>query len=160
MDNTCGEPNAEGEPCGRQAGWGTPSDIGPCKDHAQEYRVPRKLTEEARSKILGAAQRGAFKQTCAAIAGVTPQTLRNWLNQGEQHVQDGLDTPLSEFYLAFQRAHAQGEVSTLQDCSSEFLAERAYGYTKTQELQHTGSGGGPLEIAINEEIVETPYSEE
>lgn len=137
----CGYVKDNDVPCQRPAGWGTPSELGHCKDHAEEYRVPRKLTEETKNQIIGAAQRGAFKKHCAMVAGITPQTLRNWLNQGEDHIQNDLETPLSEFYLRFQRARGAGAAERLSEVSPEFVLERSYGYTKTEtrkvEAEHT-----------------------
>lgn len=159
-ENTCGYEKDDGEPCKRPAGWGTDASIGHCRDHAEEFRTPRKLDEETKQSLIGAAQTGAFKRHCAEVAGITPQTLRNWLRQGEEHANNGLETPLAEFYFRFQRARGAGAVSKLREVNPEFVLERSYGYTKSHEVELTGEGGGPIEISINETIVETGYSQE
>lgn len=159
-ENSCGYEKEDGEPCKRPAGWGTDASIGHCRDHAAEYRSPRKLDEETRQSLIGAAQTGAFKRHCAEVAGITPQTLRNWLSQGEEHTSKGVETPLAEFYLRFQRARSAGAVSKLRDVDPEFILERSYGYTKSQEVELSGEGGSPIVIPINETVVETSYSEQ
>jgi hypothetical protein len=65
---------------------------------------------------------------------------------GKADEQNGLNTELAGFYCNWQRARGSGAVSTLQECSDEFVAERAYGYTKTETHEHTGEGDDPLMI--------------
>jgi len=136
QDNTCGEPCEDGTKCQRDAGWGTDSGIGPCRDHATEWAVPEKLDEETKHSLIGAAQAGAFKKHCALVAGITPQTLHNWLTDGEGHLENDIDSPLADLYLRFQRARAAGAVSKLRDADDEFVLERSYGYTKTERKEH------------------------
>lgn len=164
-DAVCGYvKESDDEPCQRPAGWGTPSDIGHCKDHAEEYTVPRKMDEQTKQSLVGAARRGAFKKHCARVAGITPQTLRNWLNQGEEHIANCMETPLSEFYLRFERARAAGAVERLEDVDPEFVLERSYGYTKTETHELTGEDGGPIqtEDVTDEELalLEEAFDEE
>lgn len=129
----CGEPTAKDEPCQRPEGFGRDADHGPCYDHVEERPVLRKFTEGRRETILGAAESGAFKKHVAQLAGIKPDTLNRWLEMGETDAENSLDTDLSEFYRAWQRARGRGAVDTLRECSEEFLAERAYGYTKTEQ---------------------------
>lgn len=159
-ENICGYEKDDGEPCQRPGGWGTDASIGHCRDHAEEYTTPRKLDEETRQALIGAAQTGAFKRHCADVAGIARSTLWEWLNQGEEHAANGMNTPLADFYRTFQRARGAGAVSRLREVDPEFILERSYGYTKSQEVELTGEGGGPIEISLNETIVETSYSEE
>lgn len=154
LDNKCGEPKDDGSPCERPAGWGTPSDMGPCRDHSEEWQKPRKLNPQTRENILGATQRGTTKKHAAAVGGITEQTLRNWLNWGEEHVQRGWDTPLSDFYLDFQRARGQGAARTLEECSPEFRASASFGYHKTEGRNIGGPDGEPFEVEIHRELRE------
>lgn len=139
-DDICGEPRADGEPCQRPAGWGRDADSGPCVDHATEKRVLRQFDDATREQLLGAAETGAFKQHCAQYAGITEQTLRNWLNWGRDDLDNDEDTELAEFYLDWQRARGRGAVERLGDVDDEFALERGYGYTKTQKVEHSGEG--------------------
>lgn len=133
----CGEPTAEGEPCKRPEGFGRgPDATGPCMDHVQDRPVLRKFTPERRERILGAAPTGAFKKHIAQMVDIKPDTLTRWIEMGEEDDINNLDTELAEFYRAWQRARGQGAINTLNECSDEFLAERAYGYTKKERHEH------------------------
>ena len=161
MTDRCGEPTAgDGTPCERPAGFGTDRDDGPCMDHVQERPVLRKFTPKRRERILGAAPSGAFKKHIAQMAEIDPDTLDRWIQMGEKDDKNGLDTELAEFYSEWQRARGLGAIQTLNDCSDEFVAERAYGYTKSQDVNLGGQEDNPITINFNEEIVETPWSDE
>ena len=149
VEETCGSTDTtDGTPCKRTAGWGTDRDHGPCKEHVDDRPVLRKFTATRRERIIGAAMSGAFKKHIAQAAEIDRDTLDRWLDMGKEDDANDLDTELAEFYTAWQRARGAGAVQTLQSCSAEFIAERTYGYTKTEkrELEHTGEGGGPLMI--------------
>lgn len=110
------------------------------------------LLEEYRDEILEGARKGMTLQGCARVAGVGESTLYDWLNE------------YPGFSESLKRARAKGEAKRLEnadDPGSRFVLERSFGYTKTEERkhEHTGEGGGPIEIQFNEEVVETPYSE-
>lgn len=135
-DEICGEPTKEGEPCQRPSGFGRDADGGPCSDHVAEHPILRKFTAEKRETILGAAESGAFKTHTAQLAGISFNTLESWLEMGEADEANDLDTDLAEFYCNWQRARGRGAVDTLRECSEEFLAERAYGYTKKERHEH------------------------
>lgn len=158
-EDICGEPTAAGEPCQREAGWGTQRDSGPCIDHEQERPVLRKFTPKRRERIIGAAPSGAFKKHIAQMAEIDPDTLNRWIEMGEKDDRNGLDTELATFYSDWQRARGMGAIRTLNNCSDEFIAERAHGYTKSQEVEHTGEGGGAIELILNEQVVETDWEE-
>lgn len=134
-DNVCGEPTANGGECQRPAGFGIPdTNIGPCKDHSSEFRVPDKLNAETKSTLTGAASAGAKLEHCANLAGIARSTLWDWLSRGEDHADRGLDTELAELYRTFNRARAAGAVRRLENASDEFVLQASYGYTKQEEL--------------------------
>lgn len=147
-DDTCGEPTADGTPCQRTAGFGRDVDEGPCYDHVENRPVLRKFTPKRRERIIGAASSGAFKKHIAQMAEIKPETLTRWLNMGEADETNGLDTDLAAFYREWQRARGAGVLRTLQNVSEEFLAERAYGYTKTETRKHDVAEGGELNVTI------------
>lgn len=149
-DEICGETRKDGNECQRDAGWGVDGkNTGPCMDHRADHTHAKKLTEERINQICGAAQEGAFKRHCAQISGITPQTLRNWLNEGEDDVEHDRDTPFADLYFRFHRARGAGAVKNLDNARSEFVLERSYGYTKTEkrEVEHSGEVDG-FEVII------------
>jgi len=131
-DDICGSTDtATGEPCQRPAGWGTDSEIGPCKDHATaKAGRPSKFSEERKERILSAARQGTTKKGCARAGGIDESTLYDWFKK------------YPEFSKSFKEARAKGEQRLLQDedVSPEFLLERSYGYTQSQEIEHSGDG--------------------
>ena len=141
----CGEENKDGSRCQRESGWGTDRNHGPCIDHKQDRPVLRKFTAERREQIIGAAQTGAFKKHCAQLAEIDQDTLQRWLKMGEKDEQNGLDTELADFYTDWQRARGMGAIKTLQNVNDEFLAERAYGYTKKERHEHLVDGEADLQ---------------
>ena len=140
----CGEPtgpNGNGPPCQRDAGWGTEREIGPCKDHENDYRALRKLTPDVKSSIMGGKQAGLTDEHAAELAGITPNTLYNWKTWAQEDLEAGIESDLTDFYLDYRRARAAGAAETLRNCSPEFRAQASFGYTKKQEIEHSGEGG-------------------
>jgi len=156
-DDNCGYELDDGTPCQRDAGWGTDSTIGHCKDHAQEWTIPQKLDEETINTLVGAAQSGAFKKHCAQVAGITPQTLRSWLAEGEDHAERDLDTALADLHLRFTRARAASAVQKLQNADDEFVLERSYGYIRQERKEHLVDEDADLDrdVVVDFEDVDT-----
>lgn len=71
-------------------------------------RAPNKLTPELRERILQAVRMGCYLETSAAFAGISKQTLFNWLRLGAQDVE-----PFAEFHRDFAEALAKSEVRAL-----------------------------------------------
>ena len=131
-NDICGSTDtSSGEPCKRPAGWGTESEIGPCKDHeVAKGGRPSKFNEDRKERILQAARNGTTKAGCARAGGINESTLYDWLNK------------YPDFSKSFKRARAEGEQQLIQDedVDPEFVLERSYGYTKSQEIEHSGDG--------------------
>jgi hypothetical protein len=62
-----------------------------------------------------------------------------------------------DFSKTFKRARAEGEQRLIQDenVDPEFVLERSYGYTKSQEIEHSGDG-----LTIKSAFVSDESSEE
>ena len=150
-EDICGSTDTNsGEPCQNAAGHGTDSDIGPCHLHPARGR-PSKFNEERREAILEAARRGTTVEGCARAAGIHHSTLYDWL--------DSFD----DFSEAFNRARAEGEQRLVEEVAVEdpkFILERSFDWVKTQEVQHTGDGGGPLQIQFDEQVVTTEWGDD
>ena len=144
----CGSTNTStGEPCQRPAGWGTDRDYGPCKQHPRDGR-PSKFTPERRDQVIQRAKKGASKEGCARAAGISYRTLHRWLERGEESGEDG--DPYWQFCQAFNRARATGEdelLDRVKESKPEFLLERSYDYTKTEE--HDVNLDGDLEHSFD-----------
>lgn len=150
MTDTCGYVKDDGTPCERVAGWGTDETVGYCRDHREEYRVPRKLTPEVKNTIMGAVRRGAWDWMAAELAEIDPQTLSNWKKWAKEALDEGIENELTEFYLEYRRAHAAGGVERLNEVDAEWLLERKYDYVKTEKRELTGEGGSPIEFNFTE----------
>jgi hypothetical protein len=70
--------------------------------------APNKFTPEVRNSILQAVRMGCYLETAAAFAGISKQTLFNWLRLGAQDVE-----PFVEFHRDFAEALAKSEMRGL-----------------------------------------------
>lgn len=150
-DDICGHPTADGSPCQNPATDGDSCYLNEHGGDADPSGRPTKL-DEYRDKIMEAACEGMSLQGCARVAGIAEKTLHTWINEYD------------EFASELRQARAEGElqhIRNVDDKGSQFLLERSFGYTKTEkkELEHTGEGGGPIEITFQEEVVETDWEE-
>lgn len=162
----CGADTRAGDPCQNPAGdngrcW-VPSHNPDADAEENPGGRPPALDEENREAVYGAARLGMKIKHQAAAAGVSPKTLRRHACCLETLREPELTTDdPCEFCRGYARAHAEGAQTVLEECRPEFVASATFGYTETaeKEVQHTGEGGGPIEIEFSEEVVETPYSE-
>jgi hypothetical protein len=90
----------------------------------------------------------------AALAGVSPDTLRRALCCIESPREPTLDADPCEFCANYAQAHANGAREVLNDCRPEFIASASYGYVKKEERELTGDDGGPLELNITRTVVD------
>lgn len=139
-EDICGVETATGDPCQRPAGWGTDSDIGPCKTHdpslTTETGRPSKF-DDVVENLLDAADSPKNMRQVANAAGIHEDTLYRWLNERE------------EFSESFKRARARAADRLIQralDPSDEidrgfarFLLERSFQFIKTERHEHAVS---------------------
>lgn len=71
---------------------------------------PTKLTPEVQAAIVAALEKGNYRATAAAAAGVHRNTLINWEKWGEEGRE-----PYAAFLTAMQRAEAKSEMDLLED---------------------------------------------
>lgn len=116
----CGEETSKGTPCQNYAD-SCPWD----HDNGNETGRPSKL-DETWDDIMDAAERGLTFEGIARSAGIGVSTLTDW--------RDSHD----EFSAVLNRARARAEQELIQEADAEFVLERSYDYTKTQEIEHSG----------------------
>lgn len=132
MTEQCGAETTSGEPC--------KNDAESCPWHGVDDPPDNgrpSLLDEYRDDIIVGARQGMTLAGCARLAGIDESTLHRWINKYE------------DFRKSLRRARAQGELEHLQsanDSGSRFILERSFGYTKSQEIEHSGESAG---IVIN-----------
>lgn len=111
-DDICGYVKNDGEECGfspkypdGRCGHHTEHDTGAENDEGR----PSKLSYERQEKIAQALEQGKSLNSAARMAGVTPNTVYNWLDRGESQKQNGKDNEYTEFFNRITRAKGQGE---------------------------------------------------
>jgi len=162
-NSICGAECVNGSECQRPAGWGTESDIGPCKTHDgtvndnNPAHRERQLDAELTDAIYAAVGSGLKVGHVAAAAGVSADTLRRWTCCIDNLANPVPTESACDFCEGYAHAHAEGAREVLDDCRPEFRASASFGYNETQEV--SGEGGGPVEINLSETVVETGYNE-
>ena len=76
------------------------------------------------------------------MAGVSADTLRRALCCVETPRNPVLDSDACDFCVNYAQAHANGAREVLNDCRPEFIASASYGYSKKDEVEVSGEGGG------------------
>ena len=105
-DDTCGHETADGTPCQNSAC----REDGRCWMHTDaEEPTPggreTKLSKEREEQIAQAIEQGKSIASSARMAGVTPQTVHNWLERGEAE-EEGV---FAQFFDRIARAKGHGE---------------------------------------------------
>jgi hypothetical protein len=165
-DDICGHPTTDGGRCQNPVTEGDSCWIDSHGGDVDGHGRPSKFTEQRAERAIDAAREGKSKRGCARAAGVSKSTFDDWLDE---------NPPLEggDFRPAFRRARAEGE-STLIDgglrdddvntSMAKFLLASSFDYQKSEKREvdasheHTGEGGGPIQIEFQEEVVETPWS--
>lgn len=70
-----------------------------------------KLTPAVQKIMTDAIEVGAYKETACTLAGITFQTVQNWLERGRKEKSG----PYFEFFEALTRAEAKNELDRLQE---------------------------------------------
>jgi len=123
-DTRCGAECTDGTPC--------ENDADSCPWHGTDDPPDTgrpSLLDDYRDDIIEGAEMGMTLQGCARLAGVDESTLHRWINRYD------------EFRKSLRRARANGEqrhLQTVDDRGSQFILERSFGYTKSQEIEHSG----------------------
>lgn len=120
---------------------------------------PTKFTPETVKKLLEAVRLGNYRETACKYAGISHQTLRNWI-----HLAQRPDAPPEyvEFLEALERAEAEAEVEDLglilraaREGTWQAAAWRRerknperWGRRDATRMELTGADGGPLDVRV------------
>lgn len=150
-DEQCGEIKNDGEPCDYPA----KHEDGKCGIHTKENKQGRPSKfEDVKDDLLDAADSYLNHEQIANAGGVTKKTLYNYFDAHEG------------FLHSFKRVRAESANALIQrglDPTDEvdmkfvqFLLERSFKFIKTErkEHEHSGPGGGPIEISIGGDDVD------
>ena len=114
-DEICGEEKGDGEQCtytpkypDGKCGFHTEEDE-PVEEESNPVGRPTKLSYERQEQIASDIEQGKSINSAARKAGVTPNTVFNWLDRGESEKEAGNENEYVEFFNRITRAKGQGE---------------------------------------------------
>ena len=154
-EDICGSTNTtSGEPCKF-----SPGDSCPWHntDDPPENGRDSKLTKEREEQIAQAIERGKSINSAARMAGITPQTVYNWLDRGE----DEQNTVYADFFERITRAKGYGEdkyFNVIWEMAKEEGDHRFLASLMKQRYpdswEDTDTGVEASEIKVESEVVE------
>lgn len=127
---------------------------------------PTKLTSEIQNKIVTAIRAGNYIETAAAYAGISKNTLYDWLKRGAREKErlernprariKKSEAPYVEFSDAVEKAMAEAEirdVAIIAKAAEEnwqaaaWRLERKYPerWGRREKIEHVGKDDGPIE---------------
>lgn len=122
---------------------------------------PIKLTPALQETLCGAIREGNYIETACAFAGVSRQTVRNWMKRGARQSK-GI---YRDFLDALKKSHAIAEAENVrviraaakeQWYAAAWMLERRYPkrWGKNDKVRNevTGANGGSISVAINEAL--------
>ena len=112
MSDECGHIKNDDEPCTFNAkyedgkcGHHTECDTGNDRDSGR----PSKLSYERQEQIAADIEAGRSLTSSARKAGVTPQTVINWVDRGQAEKEAGKENEYTQFFERITRAKGEGE---------------------------------------------------
>jgi len=107
----CGHIKNDGEPCT----FGAKYDDGKCGHHTEcetgedPIGRPTKLSYERQEQIASDIEQGRSMASAARKAGVTPQTVINWMDRGKGELSEDKENAYTAFFERITRAKGEGE---------------------------------------------------
>jgi len=149
-DDVCGctKRDGSGDTCQLPSGWGTDNDDGPCKYHGG-------ASSGAPEDNDNATTHGAFKEH-----------FRSDLTPAEEDAIKDLVAHLTDIddeRAIAAEAAAEALIKYKRSGDVRFLREARQWFSEFNLIpnedvfEHTGDGGGPMEIVFNETVVETAH---
>ena len=152
-EDICGAETTKGEPCQNKA----ESCPWHNTDNPPENGRDSKLTKEREEQIAQAIERGKSINSAARMAGITPQTVYNWLDRGE----DEQNTVYADFFERITRAKGYGEdkyFNVIWEMAKEEGDHRFLASLMKQRYpdswEDTDTGVEASEIKVESEVVE------
>jgi transposase len=119
-----------------------------------------KLTKEVQQKIVDTVRAGNYLEVAAAYAGISENTLYEWIARGEGRDPHRSKTELySDFAAAVKVARAEAEATAVAivrmamtdnwQAAMTFL-ERSFPTRWSRRTEVVGPEGGPLQVSITE----------
>lgn len=105
-EELCGAPTTKGGECqntAKSCPWHSDDEEPP------DTGRPSKLSYERQEQIAEAIEQGRSLNSASRMAGITPNTVYNWLDRGEAEVKAGNDNEYTEFFRRVTRAKGHGE---------------------------------------------------
>ena len=156
----CGAPTTKGGKCQN------PADSCPWHgtDDPPENGRPSKLSYDRQEQIAQDIERGRSMTSAARKAGVTPQTVINWMDRGKSAKEDGQENEYTEFLDRITRAKGQGEeyyFKTVVEMAKEegdhrFLASlMKQRYPEAWDETETGVDADTVKLEVSERVAES-----
>lgn len=133
--------------------------------------MPRllKLTAERSEKIIGYLRAGAYIETAAAAAGISKQTLYNWLRRAA--AEDEEDPSFAKFAAAVEEAQALAEVRDIaligkaaetqwQAAAWRLERKSPERWSRKDRVELSGKGGGAIEHTATVRVIALPPLED
>lgn len=145
----CPGTNREGDECGHPSGWGTDNESGPCKFHGgaadNSGENNGNYKHGGYSKYLSEAN---FTDDEKERAEAVSRDLDD-----PAHRDDVLRSLISDLWVRWDRTKDPRFARELRQSLAEF------GYTPEEarelHVEHSGSGGGPMQLEVTNTVIET-----
>lgn len=126
-----------------------------------------KLTPAVQRRLVTSLRSGNYDYIAAQAAGIHIATFHRWMERGEDRGDDNLpeDEPYREFREAVTRAQTEAEETLVKRwakhaitdwrAARDLLARRhPERWKSTERREHTGADGGPIGLAVLDDIME------
>lgn len=127
---------------------------------------PRLLDEAVIKQICHYVRLGVPQKVAAMTQKIQENTYWLWRKNGKRDLNDGLDTIYAKLYVEIEKARADCVARNTEIIAtaaaedwraSAFFLERRHAedWGKTEKLQMTGAGGGPVQIEQQNQQLQT-----
>lgn len=155
-DELCGAETTKGGTC--------QNDAESCPWHNTENPPDNgrdsKLSYEIQEAIATDIQQGRSMRSAARKQGITPQTVMNWMQKGESHLEAGKTNEYTDFFERITRAKGYGEewyMQTIMELAEEnedhrfLMSLMKQRYPDSWSDTETGVEADTVEIVLNGE---------